>query len=44
MCFRFLQAVWRYLKSGVIAHHHHGAALEYEGLPELGAPVEEPAR
>lgn len=29
MCFRFLQALWSYLRTGELAHHDHGAV---EGL------------
>ena len=43
MCFRFLQATWRFLKSGVVALQHHGEA-RYEAAPDLAAPLEEPAR
>ena len=43
MCFRFLQAAWRFLKSGVVAHQHHGEA-RYEAMPDLAPPIEEPAR
>ena len=43
MCFRFLQAVWRFLKSGVLAHQQHGAG-RYEDEPMLAHPIEEPAR
>jgi C4-dicarboxylate transporter, DctQ subunit len=25
MCFRFIQALWMYLKTGYVAHHDHGA-------------------
>lgn len=31
MCFRFLQALYRYLRTGEIAHHDHGAV---DGLAE----------
>jgi TRAP-type C4-dicarboxylate transport system permease small subunit len=43
MCFRFLQAIWRFLKSGVVAHQQHGAG-RYEGEPALAHAIEEPAR
>jgi hypothetical protein len=28
MCFRFLQVMWRFLKTGVVPHQAHG--VEYE--------------
>jgi TRAP-type C4-dicarboxylate transport system permease small subunit len=44
MCFRFLQVMWRYLKSGYVPHQGHG--IEYQGQPEPHAPgpVAEPAQ
>lgn len=38
MCFRFLQVMWRYLKTGYVPHHAH----EYEP-PEEGPAVPAPA-
>jgi TRAP-type C4-dicarboxylate transport system permease small subunit len=45
MCFRFLQVMWRFLRTGVVPHQAHG--IEYESPEDLerGAePLGEPAR
>jgi TRAP-type C4-dicarboxylate transport system permease small subunit len=49
MCFRFLQVMWRYLRTGYVPHQGHG--IEYEGqvpAPEIAPagsmPVAEPVR
>ena len=42
MCFRFLQVMWRYLRSGVVPHQAHG--IDYEAPREASAPLSEPAR
>jgi TRAP-type C4-dicarboxylate transport system permease small subunit len=44
MCFRFLQAVWRFLRTGVVAHQHHGADVELEPVRQAAVPLAEPAR
>jgi C4-dicarboxylate transporter, DctQ subunit len=36
MCFRFLQVMWRFLKTGRVPHHGHG--IDYE-RPHEEAPV-----
>ena len=41
MCFRFLQVMWRYLRSGYVPHQGHG--LEYQGQPAT-PPLAEPAQ
>jgi len=40
MCFRFLQVMWRYLRSGEVPHQAHG--IEYRAAD--AAPVAEPAQ
>ena len=43
MCFRFLQAAWRFARTGALAHQRHGTGAEYE--PPVGAAaISEPAR
>jgi TRAP-type C4-dicarboxylate transport system permease small subunit len=37
MCFRFLQVMWRYLRTGFVPHQGHG--IDYEA-PHDAAPVE----
>ena len=44
MCFRFLQGPWRFLRTGVVPHQHHGVGPELEPVPQAAAPVAEPAR
>jgi TRAP-type C4-dicarboxylate transport system permease small subunit len=44
MCFRFLQAVWRFLRTGVVAHQHHGADVELGPVRQAAVPLAEPAR
>jgi hypothetical protein len=42
MCFRFLQVMWRYLRTGLVPHQGHG--VEYEPPRDDGgaAVVEAP--
>jgi TRAP-type C4-dicarboxylate transport system permease small subunit len=40
MCFRFLQVMWRFLRTGFVPHHGHG--IEYEA-PHTAAPGIAPA-
>jgi TRAP-type C4-dicarboxylate transport system permease small subunit len=45
MCYRFLQVMWRYLRTGAVPHQAHG--IEYEAPEDLGheaEPLVEPAR
>src|SRR6516164_10728536 len=42
MCFRFLQVMWRFLRTGAVPHAAHG--LDYEAPHEGTAPVPEPAQ
>jgi TRAP-type C4-dicarboxylate transport system permease small subunit len=43
MCFRFLQVMWRYLRTGLVPHQGHG--VEYRAPPdEAVAPLGEVAR
>ena len=43
MCFRFLQVIWRYLRTGYVPHQGHGE--DYEPPHEdAGAPIAEVAR
>jgi TRAP-type C4-dicarboxylate transport system permease small subunit len=45
MCYRFLQVMWRYLRTGAVPHQAHG--IEYEAPDDLGheaEPLVEPAR
>ncbi len=45
MCYRFLQVMWRYLRTGAVPHQAHG--IEYETPEDLGheaEPLVEPAR
>ena len=45
MCYRFLQVMWRFLRTGVVPHPAHG--IEYEAPvdePALAEPLAEPAR
>jgi len=42
MCFRFLQAMWRYLRTSEIPHQGHGLDYEAPHIPD--ALREEPAR
>ena len=41
MCFRFLQVMWRFLRTGVVPHQGHG--IDYESPDELPSATE-PAR
>jgi len=42
MCFRFLQVMWRYLRTGFVPHQGHG--LDYEEPHDKAAPLAEAAR
>jgi TRAP-type C4-dicarboxylate transport system permease small subunit len=45
MCFRFLQVMWRFLRTGVVPHQAHG--IEYESpedLEHVAEPLGEPAQ
>jgi TRAP-type C4-dicarboxylate transport system permease small subunit len=45
MCYRFLQVMWRYLRTGVVPHQAHG--IDYEAPQDAVAvaePLGEPAR
>ena len=43
MCFRFLQVMWRFLRTGMVPHHAHG--VEYEAPHEGAAsPIAAPAQ
>jgi TRAP-type C4-dicarboxylate transport system permease small subunit len=42
MCFRFLQVMWRFLRTGIVPHQAHG--IEYEAPHEVAAPITEPVR
>jgi TRAP-type C4-dicarboxylate transport system permease small subunit len=42
MCFRFLQVMWRFLRTGIIPHQAHG--IEYEAPHEPATPIAEAAR
>jgi TRAP-type C4-dicarboxylate transport system permease small subunit len=44
MCFRFLQVMSRFLRTGFLPHHGHAAGLEYESPHATAAPVPEPAQ
>jgi TRAP-type C4-dicarboxylate transport system permease small subunit len=37
MCFRFLQVMWRYLRTGVEPHQGHGLEYEVPPTPSFGA-------
>src|SRR5580698_8050454 len=41
MCFRFLQVMWRFLRTGIVPHHGHG--IEYEAPHDAPAPAAIPA-
>jgi TRAP-type C4-dicarboxylate transport system permease small subunit len=40
MCFRFLQVMWRYLRTGYVPHHGHG--IDYEAPSDVAPPIEAP--
>ncbi len=44
MCFRFLQVMWRYLRTGVVPHQAHGIAYETPPVEGMSAPAAETAR
>ena len=37
MCFRFLQVMWRFLRTGLVPHQGHG--IDYEAPRDAPAPV-----
>ena len=39
MCFRFLQVMWRFVRTGEIPHHGHAAGDRYEPAPLAEAAV-----
>jgi TRAP-type C4-dicarboxylate transport system permease small subunit len=41
MCFRFLQVMWRFLRTGIIPHHGHDVGPHDELTPAPGMPVVE---
>jgi TRAP-type C4-dicarboxylate transport system permease small subunit len=41
MCFRFLQVMWRYLRTGYVPHQGHG--IEYEEPHDAPTPIAVPA-
>jgi hypothetical protein len=42
MCFRFLQVMWRFLKTGLVPHQGHG--IDYEAPHEPATPIGEALR
>jgi TRAP-type C4-dicarboxylate transport system permease small subunit len=42
MCFRFLQVMWRFLRTGRVPHHGHG--IDYERPHDATAPAGEAAQ
>jgi len=42
MCFRFLQVMWRFLRTGKVPHQGHG--IDYEAPHDVAAPAGEPVR
>jgi TRAP-type C4-dicarboxylate transport system permease small subunit len=42
MCLRFLQVMWRFLRTGFVPHQGHG--IEYEAPHDVAAPLGEAAR
>ena len=42
MCFRFLQVMWRFLRTGAVPHQGYG--LDYQALHRTAAPVGEAVR
>jgi TRAP-type C4-dicarboxylate transport system permease small subunit len=44
MCYRFLQVMWRYLRTGVVPHQAHGIDYEAPHDPVASVPVGEPVR
>jgi TRAP-type C4-dicarboxylate transport system permease small subunit len=42
MCFRFLQVMWRFLRTGLVPHHGHG--IDYEAPRADAMPAGEAAR
>jgi TRAP-type C4-dicarboxylate transport system permease small subunit len=42
MCYRFLQVMWRFLRTGVVPHAGHG--LDYEAPHDAAVPLAEAAR
>jgi TRAP-type C4-dicarboxylate transport system permease small subunit len=41
MCFRFLQVMWRYLRTGQVPHQGHG--VDYEAPHDAAVPLSAPA-
>jgi TRAP-type C4-dicarboxylate transport system permease small subunit len=39
MCFRFLQVMWRFLRTGVVPHQGHGIEYEVPHQPPIAEPV-----
>jgi C4-dicarboxylate transporter DctQ subunit len=37
MCFRFLQVLWRFLRTGYVPHQAHG--VDYEAPHDVSPPV-----
>ena len=45
MCYRFLQVMWRFLRTGVVPHQAHGIDYESpEDAPAVAEPLAEPVR
>ena len=44
MCFRFLQVMWRYLRTGFVPHAAHGVDYEPPHDQAAAVPLPEPAR
>ena len=42
MCFRFLQVMWRFLRTGRVPHQGHG--IDYEAPHDAAEPASEAAR
>jgi TRAP-type C4-dicarboxylate transport system permease small subunit len=42
MCFRFLQVMWRFLRTGFVPHQGHG--IDYEAPHDAAAPLSEAVR
>jgi C4-dicarboxylate transporter DctQ subunit len=40
MCFRFLQVMWRYLRTGRVPHQGHG--IDYEAPGDVAPAMEAP--
>jgi len=44
MCFRFLQVMWRYQRTGRVPHQAHGIEYEAPAVAPHPLPVAGPAR